>query len=291
MMEDGFCLRNGGINNRFLHNLWYCFFFSLERGNAKDSSPKPRIMSATMGGTDRAEMLSVIENIGIYLGPLLLLLSLYIMFRGHEKLLFAAGITGAGIGYVFTPLIHSQVEILLGTEVRMLYVLIVMVLLNAFWMALTIQITIRMMAVVFIYLIFSTVFEFLSANGYDFVRSNEISQIMGITAFFTARMIASMLPLLVSALLGSLGLMTSMLLISGNSLTMLSVSNNSSLLMVAVLFILSFSWQFNAVKKKKAKEKEEENAEMPQMRHVGNGNQIQSRQRRAGDLPDLRDFS
>ena len=61
--------------------------------------------------------------------------------------------------------------------------------------------------------------------------------------------------------------------------------------MVAVLFILSFSWQFNAVKKKKAKEKKEENAEMPQMRRVGNGNQVQSRQRRAGDLPDLRDFS
>ena len=95
----------------------------------------------------------------------------------------------------------------------------------------------------------------------------------------------------VSALLGSLGLMASMLLISGNSITLLSASNTSTLLMVSVLFVLSFSWQFRVVRARKAKEKREANPEMPEMQHVGRGNRIKTRRRRAGDLPDLRDFS
>ena len=57
-----------------------------------------------------AVLLQEIETVGFYLGPILLVLSLFIMFRGHEKLNLAAGVTGAGIGYVLTPLIHSQIQ-------------------------------------------------------------------------------------------------------------------------------------------------------------------------------------
>jgi hypothetical protein len=45
------------------------------------------------------------------------------------------------------------------------------------------------------------------------------------------------------------------------------------------------------IRKKKAKEKKEANPEIPEMTHVGSGNRMVSRRRRAGDLPDLRDFS
>jgi hypothetical protein len=58
--------------------------------------------------------------------------------------------------------------------------------------------------------------------------------------------------------------------------------------MLSVLFILSFSWQYSQIRSKKAKSNQDPN--MPQMQHVS-GTQVQTRQRRAGDLPDLRDFS
>ncbi len=238
-----------------------------------------------------AVLLQEIETVGFYLGPILLVLSLFIMFRGHEKLNLAAGVTGAGIGYVLTPLIHSQIQNSFEIEIRLLYVLMGMVLLVAILMAALVQYSIGMMAFFSIYLLFSSLFKFLIANGFEFVEGEEISGLMAIGAFFLVRAVRGILPLLVSALLGSLGLMMSMLLLSGNSITLLSASNTSTVLMVCVLFVLSFSWQYRVIREKKAKEKSEANPEMPEITHIGRGNRMMSRQRRAGDLPDLRDFS
>ena len=97
-----------------------------------------------------AVLIQEIEAIGIYLGPIILLLSLFLMFRGHEKLQFVAAITGAGIGYVLTPLVHSQLELFLESDVRTLYVLIGMVIIIAGIMAAFIQYSIRMIAFFFI---------------------------------------------------------------------------------------------------------------------------------------------
>jgi hypothetical protein len=238
-----------------------------------------------------AVLIQEIEGIGIYLGPIMIVLSVYIMLRGHEKLKLAAGITGAGIGYVITPLIHIQMQELLGSDIRVMYVLIGTIVLFAAIMAAFIQFSIRMMAVVSIYFIFSSLFKFLTANGFDFVQSQEVSGTMAIIAFFLARMVRGVLPLLVSAFLGSLGLMGSMLLLTGNQLSLLSTSNTSSILMIGVLFTLSFSWQYRVIRKKKEKENREATPEMPGMVQVGRGNQVHTRQRKAGDLPDLRDFS
>ena len=113
-----------------------------------------------------AVLIQEIENVGIYLGPIILVLSLFIMFRGHDKLQFAAGITGAGIGYVATPLIHIQLQELLGSEIRVLYVLIGTIVLFAGIMSIFIQYSIRMMAFFSISLAFSSIFKFLSANGF-----------------------------------------------------------------------------------------------------------------------------
>jgi nitrate/nitrite transporter NarK len=98
----------------------------------------------------------------------------------------------------------------------------------------------------------------------------------------------NVLPVLVSGLLGSMGTMGAMLLLTGNPLTLMTTSNNSTLMMLIVLFVLSFTWQYNQIKSKKKNANQDPN--MPQMQQV-DGQQIQTRQRRAGDLPDLRDFS
>ncbi len=236
-------------------------------------------------------LLQEIETVGAYLGPILLVVSLFLMFRGHEKLYVVSGITGAGIGYVLTPLVHSQIQNYFEIEIRLLYVLMAMVLVAALFLMIFVQYSVGMMAFLSIYLLFSSLFKFLVANGVEFVQGEEISGLMAIGAFFLVRAVRGILPLFVSALLGSLGLMASMLLLSGNSITLMSASNTSTLLMVCVLFVLSFSWQYRVIREKKAKEKREANPEMPEMTHIGRGNRMKSRRRQAGDLPDLRDFS
>ncbi|HJL96889.1 MAG TPA: hypothetical protein QF401_01935 [Candidatus Poseidoniaceae archaeon] len=235
-----------------------------------------------------------LESIGPVLGPIMLLLSLFLIFRGHEKLQFAAAITGAGIGYTLTGFVYEQL-ISNNVPVRQdqtIYVMGVLIVICASIMAATVQMSIRMMAGFFIYISFSGLFVFLNENGYEVVDSQAITGGMAIVAFFAVRLIRNILPILVSSLMGALGLMGAVLLLSGEPLTMLSPTNSSTAMMVCVLFLLSFAWQYTDIRRKKKKEHAEMNPEIPDMQHVARGNnQVQARRRRAGDLPDLRDLS
>ena len=136
-----------------------------------------------------------------------------------------------------------------------------------------------------------TIFVFLNENGFEVVESEAISGGMAIVAFFAVRLIRNILPILVSSLMGALGLMSATLLLSSEPLTLLSPSNSSTVLMICVLFLLSFTWQYTDIRKKKKKAQNDANPDIPEMQHVARGNQVQARHRRAGDLPDLRDFS
>ena len=290
-MDVGSSLLHGGTNNRFQPELKYSLFAFPEKGNDKVTSHERQAMANDKVADSGAVLLQEIETVGLYLGPILLVISLFLMIRGHEKLYVVAGITGAGIGYVLTPMIHSQLQNNWDVEIRLLYVLMAMVLIAALLLSLFVQYSLGMMAVISIYILFSNFFKFLVANGFEFVQGDEISGLMAIGAFFLSRAVRGILPMFVSALLGSLGLMASMLLLTGGQLSLLSPSNTSTILMAGVLFTLSFTWQYRVIKKKKDKEREDANPEMPEMLQVGKRNEIKSRRRQAGDLPDLRDFS
>tara|TARA_X000001036_G_scaffold411354_1_gene424012 strand:- start:1511 stop:2305 length:795 start_codon:yes stop_codon:yes gene_type:complete len=261
--------------------------------NAKDSSLKRRFMATTGVDDFGSTLLQEIESVGPILGPVILLISLFLIFKGHERLQFAAAITGAGIGYTLTGLVYEQL-IANNIPVRQdqtIYVMGVLIVICASIMAATIQMSIRLMAGFFIYISFSGFFVFLNENGVEVVDTEFITGVMAIIAFFAVRFVRNILPVLVSSLLGSLGLMSAVLLLSGQSLNLLTPSNSSTLLMISVLFFLSFIWQYTDIRKKKALAASRGNPDMPQMQHVGRGNQVQARRRRAGDLPDLRDFS
>lgn len=238
-------------------------------------------------------MFQEIESVGPILGPVMLLISLFLIFKGHERLQFAAAITGAGIGYTLTGFVYDQLianDIPVRQE-QTIYVMGMLIVICSSVMAATVQMSIRMMAGFFIYISFSGFFVFLNENGVEVVDTELITGVLAIIAFFAVRFVRNILPVLVSSLLGSLGLMGGVLLLSGQPLTLLSPTNSSTLMMVSVLFLLSFIWQYTDIRKKKAHAASLGNPDMPQMRHVGRGNQVQSRRRRAGDLPDLRDFS
>lgn len=247
------------------------------------------------GGVDDfgSSLFQEIESVGPILGPVMLLISLFLIFKGHERLQFAAAITGAGIGYVLTGFVYEQLVAndIPVREEQTIYVMAMLIVICSSIMAATVQMSIRLMAGFFIYVSFSGFFVFLNENGVEVVDTELITGVLAIIAFFAVRFVRNILPVLVSSLLGSLGLMGAVLLLSGQPLTLLSPSNSSTLMMVAVLFLLSFIWQYSSIRRKKAQAAALGNPDMPQMRHVGRGNQVASRRRRAGDLPDLRDFS
>ena len=261
--------------------------------NAKDSSHNRSGMGTSKVDDFSSTLFQEIESIGPVLGPVMLLLSLFLIFKGHEKLQFAAAITGAGIGYTLSGLVYEQ---LIANDIpvrqdQTIYVMGVLIVICASIMAATVQMSIRMMAGFFIYISFSGLFVFLNENGFEVVESEAISGGMAIVAFFAVRLIRNILPILVSSLMGALGLMSATLLLSSEPLTLLSPSNSSTVLMICVLFLLSFTWQYTDIRKKKKKAQNEANPDIPEMQHVARGNQVQARHRRAGDLPDLRDFS
>ncbi|MCH1423106.1 MAG: hypothetical protein L7U62_06420 [Candidatus Poseidoniaceae archaeon] len=232
-------------------------------------------------------LLDELGVIGPFLGPLMLAVSLFLMFRGHERLQLVAGMTGAGIGFIITPLVYTTVWDF-GFEIDQLYVMILLIVLCGVFMSATIQLSIRIMAGFLIYVSFAGVFEFLQGKGFEIVEGDLIQGLMAIIAFFSVRWIKNILPVLVSGLLGSLGTMGGMLLLTGNPLTLMSTRNTSTLLMLAILFLLSFSWQYSQIKAKKEKQNQEPT--LPQMQQVP-GSAVKPRRRRGNDLPDLRDFS
>tara|TARA_B100001564_G_scaffold359466_1_gene381408 strand:+ start:1031 stop:1768 length:738 start_codon:yes stop_codon:yes gene_type:complete len=233
-------------------------------------------------------LLSELGNIGPILGPIMLAISLFLMFKGHEKLQLVAGITGAGIGFVLTPLAYTQMAEY-GFEIRQLYIMLLLIIACGGIMSATIQMSIRIMAGFVIYISFAGLFEFMQSKGVEVVESELIQGTMAIVAFFSVRWMRNILPIFVSALLGSLGVMGGMLLLNGSPLTLMTTSNNSTLMMIFVLFTISFLYQYKEIKHKKKKQNAD--PKMPQMQQVGTRGQVKTRTRRGGDLPDLRDFS
>jgi|TARA_B100001094_G_scaffold333357_1_gene411047 hypothetical protein len=233
-------------------------------------------------------LLSELGNIGPILGPIMIIISLFLMFKGHERLQLVAGITGAGIGFVLTPLAYTQIAEF-DLEIRQLYIMMLLILVCGGIMSATIQMSIRIMAGFVIYISFAGLFEFLQGRGFEVVESELIQGTMAIVAFFSVRWMRNILPIFVSALMGSLGVMGGMLLVNGSPLTLMTTSNNSTLMMILVLFTLSFLWQYKEIKHKKKQQNLD--PKLPQMQQVSAGGRVNTRKRKGGDLPDLRDFS
>ena len=106
------------------------------------------------GGVDDfgSTLFQEIESVGPILGPVMLAISLFLIFKGHERLQFAAAITGAGIGYTLTGVVYEQ---LIANDIpvrqdQTIYVMGVLIVIRASIMAATVQMSIRMMAGFFI---------------------------------------------------------------------------------------------------------------------------------------------
>ncbi|MBT61437.1 MAG: hypothetical protein CMA63_07810 [Euryarchaeota archaeon] len=254
-------------------------------------------MAGEQAGEAATVLMGEIEAVGPPLGLAMLLLSFFLMFYGFQKLKFIAAACGAGLGYVSTPLIYSVVGDSIS-EIPQVYFMAGIVVLFSLTLLFTVHITIAMTAFFCVFFSFSALFRWLVANGYDFVDNDYMAIILFTCSFFLTRLVRKYLPLLVSAVLGSMGCMAGMLLLNGDSLSLISAESSSTLLMLGVMITLSSVWQFKKMQYIAKQEKERETLNLPDIQHPKgaphpNPGMIDKgpKRRRLGDLPDLRDFS
>lgn len=228
-------------------------------------------------------LIDELDTLGPLLGIVLILAGVFLMLRGHERLHYVAGATGAGIGYVLTPTLSTLVPDL---GIKDLHLMVILMMLLAGIMLMTIQLSIYLMASIGTYILFSWSFRWLEGQGMEIADSEFITNVMAIVAFFSVIWVRKQLPMLISALLGAISTLSGLLVLSGQPLAQFSPEDSSTLVIVFVLFLLSVTFQSRAIKRKYEEEFGEE-APPPAQQNQGAAQQ-QRRSYSPYDLPDLR---
>lgn len=228
-------------------------------------------------------LIDELDTLGPLLGIVLILAGVFLMLRGHERLQYVAGATGAGIGYVLTPTLSTLVPDL---GIKDLHLMVILMMLLAGIMLMTIQLSIYLMASIGTYILFSWSFRWLEGQGMEIADSEFITNVMAIVAFFSVIWVRKQLPMLISALLGAISTLSGLLVLSGQPLAQFSPEDSSTLVIVFVLFLLSVTFQSRAIKRKYEEEFGEEVP--PPAQHNQGAGQQQRRSYSPYDLPDLR---
>ena len=228
-------------------------------------------------------LIDELDTLGPLLGIVLILAGVFLMLRGHERLQYVAGATGAGIGYVLTPTLSTLVPDL---GIKDLHLMVIIMMLLAGIMLMTIQLSIYLMASIGTYILFSWSFRWLEGQGMEIADSEFITNVMAIVAFFSVIWVRKQLPMLMSSLLGAISTLSGLLVLSGQPLAQFSPEDSSTLVLVFVLFFLSVTVQSRAIKRKYEEEFGEE-APPPAQQNQGAAQQ-QRRSYSPYDLPDLR---
>ena len=228
-------------------------------------------------------LIDELDTLGPLLGIVLILAGVFLMLRGHERLQYVAGATGAGIGYVLTPTLSTLVPDL---GIKDLHLMVILMMLLAGIMLMTIQLSIYLMASIGTYILFSWSFRWLEGQGMEIAESEFITNVMAIVAFFSVIWVRKQLPMLISALLGAISTLSGLLVLSGQPLAQFNPEDSSTLVIVFVLFLLSVTFQSRAIKRKYEEEFGEEEPPSSQQNQVAG--QQQRRSYSPYDLPDLR---
>ncbi len=229
-------------------------------------------------------LMDELSALGPIFGIILILGGVFLMLRGHERLQYVAGATGAGMGYVLTPTLSSLIP---DTGLEDLHVMIILMMLFSGIMLMTIQLSIYLMASMGTYIMFSWSFHWLDGQGMEIADNEFITNVMAIVAFFSVIWVRKQLPMLVSALLGSIATLSGLLMLNGQPLANFNPQNTSTLAIVLVLFIVSVTFQSRAIKRKHREEYGEE--EPPPTKYTNQSTAPRTtRTPSEYDLPDLR---
>ena len=177
------------------------------------------------GDVDLSSTLVEIEStVGPYLGPILIVVSLFLMWQGHRRIGIVGGLAGGSIGFFFGSALFDLLEGLVeGLEE--IHVQIGAAVLGALIVNAMLQSAFRLMGAALALLALATLMRYLEENGIQGIDRNTES-VLGIVVtlamFIATRGLRHIMPMLFSAALAGVSLMSAyLLMIEGAALSSL----------------------------------------------------------------------
>ncbi|MBT3772632.1 MAG: hypothetical protein HOF90_07045 [Euryarchaeota archaeon] len=179
-----------------------------------------------------------LEALGPFIGIAIIFYSGVLIVQGHRQIKRIAAISGAVAGYLIAPFINSLIMVFLP-EIQPFVILSASVIICSLIMTSMINISIRMMAAIFIFVTFTNAIEFFGKYGIDVEGGDVFSGIASILAFFFASGIRKILPIIFSALIGAYGGPIGFYLLFQKPLLSFESTGTFTLLFVIPTFIIS----------------------------------------------------
>ncbi len=179
-----------------------------------------------------------LETLGPFIGIAIIFSSGVLIIHGHRQIKRIAAISGAAVGYLIAPIINALIIMLLP-QIQPFVILSASVIMCSLIMMSMINISIRMMAAIFIFVTFTNAIEFFGKHGFDVEGGDIFSGIISILAFFFASGIRKILPIIFSALIGAYGIPIGFYLLSQKPLLSFESTGTFTLLIVIPTFIIS----------------------------------------------------
>lgn len=199
------------------------------------------------GDVDLSSTLVEIEStVGPYLGPILIVVSLFLMWQGHRRIGIVGGLAGGSIGFFFGSALFDLLEGLVeGLEE--IHVQIGAAVLGALIVNTMLQSAFRLMGAGLALLALATLMRYLEENGIQGIDRNTesvIGIVVTLAMFIASRGLRHIMPMLFSAALAGVSLMSAyLLMIEGAALSSLDPLHPDQVPIQAALALLALLTQ------------------------------------------------
>jgi len=204
-----------------------------------------------------------IDEAGLNTGVIILIFSVYLFLQGHRRLDVIGAAAAAMVGYMFAPEAHEAAMSLdLFTLDPTLFQNTFAIICAGLGMVIM-RVTVRSLAVFITFLFVYTLIQAGERFDVDLEGGYFLPGVLSIVSFFFIRKVQEILPKLISALIGSLGMLTFCIIAFDLSPTYLDIK--TSLVPLVVLPLAVGSWLLQTRDERIQEEKREEQENPPSL--------------------------
>ncbi len=218
---------------------------------------------STHGSVQPETIFDFIDEAGLNTGVVILIFSVYLFLQGHRRLDVIGAAAAAMVGYMFAPEAHEAAMSLdLFTLDPTLFQNTFAVICAGIGLAIM-RITVRSLAVFITFLFVYTLIQFSGRFGVDLEGGYILPGVLSIVSFFFIRKLQEILPKLISALIGSMGILTFCIIAFNLSPTYLDIE--TSLVPLVTLPLAVGSWLLQTRDQRIQEEKREKEENPPSL--------------------------
>lgn len=218
---------------------------------------------STHGSVQPETIFDFIDEAGLNTGVIILIFSVYLFLQGHRRLDVIGAAAAAMVGYMFAPEAHEAAMSLdLFTLDPTLFQNTFAIICAGIGLAIM-RITVRSLAVFITFLFVYTLIQFGGRFGVDLEGGYILPGVLSIVSFFFIRKLQEILPKLISALIGSMGILTFCIIAFNLSPTYLDIE--TSLVPLVTLPLAVGSWLLQTRDQRIQEEKREKEENPPSL--------------------------